>query len=430
MMKKPPLVAGLPVFGNGLDMLNDPLAFLVNAYHEYGSIFRLRVWGREVVVLAGLEANRLLMTMGAGLAKGGVYTGFSSELGQDAHFSAIDGDEHLKLRRATHKGYGKRRYLCHVPHMIDLIRARTGQWQNGDIVPVVATMEQIIGELLGTLLTQHPVGEHFDDFRTVIKLLHFVYPMRVMPRLTLRLPPYQNAKKRIFAFAERILAHHIAQDSASPTLVDDLIAAHQRTDNPLTREQVIGQIFTPYFVGIDTVGATISFLTYLLLTHKNVLQSVIAEVDAAFCGDTFVLDALPTLERAIHETMRLYPIAPFLARRAMQDFSFAGYDIQQGTELIVAVGVTHYLEAYYAQPHQFNVERTNDVPAGVFSTWGLGAHSCLGAGIAEMLMKVVMATILREWTLHLHPKDYRMKLSLAPLPNPGASLKVSLNKRN
>lgn len=431
-MKQPPLVSGHPIFGNGLKMISDPLAFLVDAYHQYGSVFRLRVLGREAIVLVGLEANRLVMTMGAALSKGAIYTGFSDELGQDAHFSSVDGAEHLKLRRAARPGYSKRRYLCHLPHIIGLIRARTSQWHNGDIVPVVATMEQIIGELLGTMLTQHPVGEHFDDFRTVIKTLHFVYPMRLWPKFMFWLPQYRNAKKRIFTFAEHILAHHEAQQESSPapTLVNDLIEAHRDHDDPITYEQVIGQIFTPYFVGLDTVGATISFLTYLLLAHDNVLQSVISEVDSAFAGDSFDLEALPTLGKAIDETLRLYPIAPFLVRRAMQSFSFAGYDIPAGTELIMATGVTHYLPKYYPQPYQFNVERDSDVPAGVFSTWGLGPHSCLGAGIAEMLMKVIMATILHDWTLYLHPKDYQMKLSLAPLPNPGTSFKVRVEKRN
>lgn len=425
-MRTPPLAAGMPLFGNALNMINDPLAYLVESYHQYGSVFRLRVLGREAIVLAGLEANRLVMSMGADLAKGGIYTGFSDELGQDAHFSSVDGEAHHKLRRAARSGYSKHRYHCHLPQLIEIIRARTSRWQPGDIVPVVATMEQLIGELLGTLLTQHPVGTHFDDFSTVIKTLHYVYPMRVMPKFMLAMPNYKNAKKRIFAFAEQIIAHHVDNPSISrnENLVDDLITAYEQ--DKITHEQLIGQIFTPYFVGIDTVGATISFLTYLILSHKSVLQAVLSEVDAAFADDTINFDALPTLKNAINETLRLYPIAPFLARRAMKSFSFAGYDIPEGSELIMATGVTHYLPEFYPEPHKFNVKRQHDVPAGAFTTWGLGAHSCLGAGLAEMLMQVIITTLLHDWQFDLHPMNYEMKISLTPIPNPGDSLKIKV----
>jgi len=428
-MTQPPLVKGMPLFGNALNMISDPLAYLVDAYHEYGTVFRLRVLGREAIVLAGLEANRLLMSMGGDLAKGGIYTGFSDELGQDAHFSSVDGEEHLKLRRAVRPGYSKRRYQCHIPQLMNLIRLRTSQWQDGNIIPVVATMEQIIGELLGTLMTHHPVGDHFDDFRTVIKMLHYVYPMRVMPKFMLKTPKYKNSKQRMFDFAESIIAHHQQTNPAQrgETLVDDLLTAYTREECPISHEQLIGQVFTPYFVGIDTVGATVSFLTYLILKHEDVRQSVLTEIESAYDSDVLNLDALPTLTSAIYETLRLYPIAPFLVRRAMTSFTFDGYEIPEGSELIIATGVTHYLPEFFPEPHQFDVNRERDVPAGAFTTWGLGPHSCLGAGLAEMLMQVVIATLFSDWQLNFYPHDYEMKVSLAPLPNPGESFKVGVH---
>jgi cytochrome P450 len=427
-MRQPPRVKGAPLFGNALNMISDPLAFLVQAYHEYGPIFRIRVFGREVTVVAGLEANRLLATMGADLAKGGVYTVFNEQLGQDGHFSAVDGPQHFKLRRAVGPGYAMRRYTNQVPLLLKRVRNHTHQWQPDTVIPVVANVEAIMGDLLGTLLAQHPVAGYFDDFRTVSKSLHYVTPMRVWPSFMLKLPSYTRAKDRIFAFAQQIIADHHANPPDSQNLISELLRAHTRDDNPITHEQMIAQVFTPYFVGIDTVGATISFLLYLLLIHPDVLGDVIHEVDTTVTG-TVNLDGLPTLERAIEETMRLYPIAPLLARRVMAPFTFFDYDVEVGTELVVATGVTHYLPEFYPEPYRFDIGRNTNVPNGAFSGWGVGPHSCLGAGLAVVLMKVVVGAILRDWAVALHPPDYDLKVTLAPIPNPGPSLQVRVTAR-
>src|SRR5579859_5617913 len=55
--REAPLVSGLPILGSGLEMNNDLTAFLVRAYRSHGPIFRVRVPGREFVILAGPLAN-------------------------------------------------------------------------------------------------------------------------------------------------------------------------------------------------------------------------------------------------------------------------------------------------------------------------------------------------------------------------------------
>ena len=167
MTGPPPLVPGKPLFGNALNMISDPLAFLVNAYHNHGSIFRLRALGREITVVAGLDANLLLRDMGADLAKGGVYTYFNQELGQDAYFSAVDGETHLKLRRAVGPAYAGSRYTSRMPALIHHCSSFMADWHDGEVIPVVSTLEHVVSEILGTLLTGYPADERFADFRTV-----------------------------------------------------------------------------------------------------------------------------------------------------------------------------------------------------------------------------------------------------------------------
>ncbi|MEO1290754.1 MAG: hypothetical protein AAFV93_23690, partial [Chloroflexota bacterium] len=55
-----PEPSGLPLVGQSLNLIYDPLAYLVKQYHALGSIFKMQMGFQNYVVLAGEDANRLL----------------------------------------------------------------------------------------------------------------------------------------------------------------------------------------------------------------------------------------------------------------------------------------------------------------------------------------------------------------------------------
>jgi hypothetical protein len=58
----PPLIPGWPVIGNSIELAAEPIQFWVNGARQYGSAYRVRyptAPNGEMIVLAGLEANRL-----------------------------------------------------------------------------------------------------------------------------------------------------------------------------------------------------------------------------------------------------------------------------------------------------------------------------------------------------------------------------------
>jgi hypothetical protein len=62
----PPLVPGLPLLGNALDLLGDPAPFLVKNYLRFGPLFRVNAAQHRILVVAGPEANLFFMR-GAGV---------------------------------------------------------------------------------------------------------------------------------------------------------------------------------------------------------------------------------------------------------------------------------------------------------------------------------------------------------------------------
>ena len=56
-VNKIPLAPGLPVLGSALPLAQNVAHFLTKQYRQLGPVFRVRALNREMVVLAGVEAN-------------------------------------------------------------------------------------------------------------------------------------------------------------------------------------------------------------------------------------------------------------------------------------------------------------------------------------------------------------------------------------
>ena len=130
----------------------------------------------------------------------------------------------------------------------------------------------------------------------------------------------------------------------------------------------------------------------------------------------------------------MYPIAPALSRAVTNSFDFAGYRIPAGTDLLIAIASPHYLLEFLPDPERFDIERYSperreNVHPSVFAPFGLGHHSCLGQGFAQVQMVLTIAVLLHRAEITLDPPDYQLKISHAPVPSPACNFKIRVRPR-
>src|SRR6266568_56995 len=111
---------------------------------------------------------------------------------------------------------------------------------------------------------------------------------------------------------------------------------------------------------------------------------------------------------AMAETLRRYPVAGGHNARVAKPLTIAGYRLEPGNTVQVAMTVPHFLEELYPHPMQFDIDRFREPrnehrQRGAYAPFGLGDHTCLGAGIAEVQMMVTMAVLLHTHTLQFDP---------------------------
>lgn len=114
------------------------------------------------------------------------------------------------------------------------------------------------------------------------------------------------------------------------------------------------------------------------------------------------------LTMVIHETLRLYPPAPFVLREAFQDMKFKGIQIPKGCNIIIPIHILHRNpDLWGPDVHQFNPGRFANGIHGAcnnpltYVPFGLGNRSCVGQNFALTQLKVVLALVLSKFSFSL-----------------------------
>ena len=144
---------------------------------------------------------------------------------------------------------------------------------------------------------------------------------------------------------------------------------------------------------------------------------------------------MPALNGAMMETLRRYPVASSHNARVANALTIGGYRLEPGTDAMVAMTVPHFLEEYYPHPWQFDIDRFREPrnehrQRGAYAPFGLGDHTCLGAGIAEVQLMITMATLLANYTLEFDPPNYQFVIEYHPTPVPGNNFHVKVIPRH
>ena len=419
----PPLAAGTPIVGNALDLGKDPTRFVVSLYHKYGPIFRIRIMGQTITVLAGLEVNQFTTQHDEEVFTNETeFAGLQHETGPV--MTAQPSAEHRHMRRLLRPAYGRSVALDQVPALITIVDQFVDSLTIGESFEAFPAMQRLVVNQLGQIMRGQAVGDYFDDVRTFMKTMLQVYQFHTRPSFVFKLPAYKRAKARAFEMATQVLDYTrqtSAGENRRQNSIDLLLNSTDLHGQGFSQEHLLSEALGPYMAGQDTVAGTLSFIFYVIHKHPDLLERLTEEARAGLADGTFDANSIRKFEllhNTIAETMRLYPVAPFMPRHAAQTFEFAGHRVNAGDRVYSATTVTHFLPEYYPDPYTFNVDRPRG-QAGTFVPYGVGNFACLGAGMADVQLLITTAALLRRVRFQLDPLDYEIKMAAIPLPNPG-----------
>ncbi len=431
---------GLPVAGHAFHLSGDLRAFLTKQYLKLGPVFEVNAFGRKIVVMAGREANQFMIREGkAHLRNRELVEGMGQDLGASNILLGMDGPEHLRLRKTQRHGYSREIILQQMSQAVAVAESEMSRLPPDRPIGGFHTIQRISTEQIAVISAGTSSLDYLEDTIAFGEMMLAVYVTKRQPRFMSRMPRIKRALRRMEELFEKALASHEPELRTGDRrdIVDDLLELHRSSPDFMPDTDLFINVMGPFLVGIETVSASTAFMLYALLKHPDLLERVRVEADGLFAGggpDVDKLHGMTVTQRVILETLRMYPIAPALFRTVTNSFDFAGYRIPAGTPLIVALSVPHYLPKLFPDPERFDIdryspERRENAQPGAYAPFGLGHHSCLGQGFAQVQMLLTIATMLHRAEIALDPPGYQLKIKQTPTPRPHHSFKVRLRPR-
>ena len=167
----------------------------------------------------------------------------------------------------------------------------------------------------------------------------------------------------------------------------------------------------------ETTANALTWAFYLLAQHPDARARLEGEVDAALGGRTPTLadlGALPFTLAVFKETMRLYPPAYMVARRALRDVSLHGHPVAKNDLCVVNVIGMHRRPDFFPEPSRFDPERflpenEKRLAKQAYLPFGAGQRVCIGNHFALLEGHLTLAALAQRVRLDLLPGSARVE---------------------
>jgi len=229
---------------------------------------------------------------------------------------------------------------------------------------------------------------------------------------------YRRHNKELFRTADALVRArmHTCPLGAQTDLLSRLVSTPDPgTGEFLDAETVRDQILMHLSNGFNGPSITAAWLAYVLATHPDVEEKLIAEIDGITGGDPDYdlryddLMALTYTTQVIKETMRIYPPMPVTIRRSLQDGTLGRYRIRKGDIILVGTLAAQRDPRYWGpepdrfDPEQFAMEKVIDRPRHAFIPFSIGKRQCMAQEVTFMMLRVVLFEIYRHYRLRVAP---------------------------
>lgn len=419
------MLRGVPLLGNLREVMRDPIATYTRGYRELGSVFQLRVPGQRFVVMAGPEALRVLQRHERGLfSMKNVYRGFDELFLARNSLTTADGDVHVELRKRFRPTMSRTVIEKRLDRVVEVTRARI-EHARGRETDAVLFCRDLVFHQLAMIMDME--GERPEDFYDdIVRTVHTAMEIgltRRWPRFMRHDPRFLRARRRTFELSARVLDKARGRDTPSNLLgmldrcVED--GYFEQGDMPMLT-------LLPFIAGLDTVASTMSFFIAAVYRDPELMKRLRQEVKAASAehapGRAWI-DAMPLLESVKTESMRRYPAVVASIRECIAPFELNGSQLVPGDLVIFSLSTQNLMQEYYPDPLRFDPERFL-APEGqkrepaIFTPFGVGAHVCLGAALAEVQLSATLATLLEDPAVCLLDPSRPVQVKHDPFPIP------------
>jgi cytochrome P450 len=398
------------------------LSLFERSWAAFGDVFGLHI-GVEGVAVAHPDAiKQVLATNAKNYVKGSSYDGVRRVIGNGV--LALEGDA-WKARRtliqpAFHRSaLGKLTEAMTDTGRLHFDALRAAHPGEGDFVidahrdMVKLTLDVVTAALFGRELLGVAQVSH-AAFGTALELVSAEGNGFLLPKW---LPTPGNRRfnatmAEVEAVIYRVIAEGRKRDGTDGTLLSLLIhSTDAETGRRLTDQEVRDEVFTMFIAGHETTALTLTWLFTLLHGRPEIIEAMVAEVDRVLGDRDPVFEDFPKLtylRQVIDETLRLRGPVAMTARTAVAEDELAGVRVKPGMLVFPFFYGAQRHKDFWASPNRFDPahfapERSKGRNPWSYVPFSAGQRQCIGMMFSLVETVVLLAQLLRRFTLTIEP---------------------------
>ena len=400
----PPAPPGKPFVGHAVAFASDPFGFVRRSVRTTGDVFRLRLFGRDVSVVADPDHVGTALANPDAFAK---LDDFRIAFG-DA-LLAVEGDQWQRQRHAMEEFFEPTRIREHAETMTGVAERRVEGWTTGEEVRLDEEMRAVaLANLFEVVFGQSLAADELDELAAAANALNgwFKPTSWVLPHWvpTPARREFRRGSEELREWAASLL------DETGPTPDDESLLARLATlrddpDSGFDEAEVLDQVVGTIFAGHETTALTMTYALHQIGSRPAVADRVAAEIDDVVDGRPTLddLQELTYLEAVIDETLRLYPPVHAIPRVTTAEFELGEHVIPANEQVLLSVWSIHRDPRFYDDPLAFDPDRWADTAPRdrgyEFVPFGSGPRICIGRHFARLEAKAVLAAVAGRYRL-------------------------------
>lgn len=437
----------VPLLGHLPGFKKRPLEKMCEWWRRYGDALRFRLGPKTLHLFSHPDfAEDILVQQADRFVK--VYDprrpiGLALVLGNGLVTSS--GDVWKRHRRIIQPIFHRSRMAAMAERMAQVGEQRIARWadREGQPVDIAAEMMQLALEVISQTMFTTSMAQHIERISHALRVsLKYAFDSFHNPlRLPSWVPTQRNREFRsVMQFMDGLIYGLLAERRRTRATHGDLLdlllqARDEETGAGLSDQELRDEALTIFAAGHETTANALAWTWYLLATHPEAKARFHEEVDRVLQGRTPNADNLPHLPytRAIFdESLRLYPPAPAVQRKAETNTTVGGLPLPAGALVLVGTYNLHRHPEFWTSPERFMPERwlNGERPASRYAylPFGAGPRACVGIHFASVEGPLLLALIGRRYDLQLAQETVEPELMVTLRPKGGIRMTLQPRK--
>jgi cytochrome P450 len=397
----------------------DPLSFLQRLVKQYGDFVRFPMGGQLMSFVNDPESIQdVLVTYNSNFVKGRALQRAKRLLGQGLLTS--ESDLHRRQRRLVQPAFHRLRIASYASVMVEHADRISNGWRNADTFDMSQEMMRLTLGIVAKTLFDADVQSEADEIGEAMTCILRMFNLLMFPfaELIEKLPlpqlrRYHRMRARLDSVIYRIINERRQSGEDHGDLLSMLLFAQDQEDDSggMSDTQVRDEALTLFLAGHETTANALSWSWYLLAQNPEVERKLHAELDEVLHGRLPTIGDVPHLpytEMIVTESIRLYPPAWAIGRRALTEQKIGKYVVPANSIVLLSPFVTQRDARFFPEPDRFDPDRwtaeaKQSRPQYAYFPFGGGLRRCIGEGFAWAEAILVLATLASRWRVHLVP---------------------------